>query len=82
MELNRPDKRNALNEDLVAALHDAIGDAAVDPHVRVIVIRGAGNDFCSGADLAALEKIAEMGAEGKPDRCPAHGRSLCRHPDR
>lgn len=63
MELNRPDKRNALNEDLVAALHDAIGDAAVDPHVRVIVIRGAGNDFCSGADLAALEKIAEMGAE-------------------
>ena len=63
LELNRPDKRNALNGDLVSALHDALGEAAVDDEVRVIALRGAGSDFCSGADLAELEKIADMGAE-------------------
>ena len=63
LELNRPDKRNALDGDLVSALHDALGDAAVDDDVRVIAIRGAGTDFCSGADLAELAKIADMGVE-------------------
>lgn len=63
LTLNRPHKRNALNGELVDALHDALGDAAADPGVRVVVLRGAGSDFCSGADLAELERIAEAGAE-------------------
>lgn len=63
LTLNRPDKRNALNGTLVDALHDALGDVASDPEVRVVVLRGAGPDFCAGADLAELEKIAGMGAE-------------------
>ena len=56
--LNRPDKRNALNDELIAALKDALREAAADEAIRAIVIRGAGKDFCSGADLSALQKIA------------------------
>lgn len=62
IELNRPEKRNALNDELVAALKDALHKAASDADaaesLRSIVIRGAGKDFCSGADLAAIQKIA------------------------
>jgi len=57
--LNRPEKRNALNDELVAAIKQGLKQAAGDESVRVIVISGAGNDFCSGADLAALQKIAQ-----------------------
>ena len=57
--LNRPEKRNALNDALVAALKDALRRADADPEVRVIALEGAGKDFCSGADLSALRKIAD-----------------------
>jgi methylglutaconyl-CoA hydratase len=57
--LNRPDKRNALNAELIAVLKAALRQADADEAVRVVVIEGAGKDFCSGADLSALRKIAE-----------------------
>ncbi len=58
LTLNRPEKRNALNDGLINALKDAIRAADEDDSLRAIVIRGAGMDFCSGADLSALQKIA------------------------
>lgn len=61
--MNRPEKRNALNGELVAALSNAFERAAADDDVRVVTLRGAGSDFCSGADLAELERIADMGPE-------------------
>lgn len=57
--LNRPEKRNALNDAVVAGLKDALRAADADEAVRVAVVTGAGADFCSGADLAALQKISE-----------------------
>lgn len=57
--LNRPEKRNALNDALINSLKDALSAANKDENLRAIVIRGAGKDFCSGADLSALQKIAE-----------------------
>jgi methylglutaconyl-CoA hydratase len=60
--LNRPEKRNALNDSLVAGLKNALQQANADDAVRVVVISGAGQDFCSGADLAALQKISEASA--------------------
>lgn len=63
LTLNRPGKRNALNGELVDALHDALGEVAADPEVRVVAVRGAGKDFCAGADLAELERVASMGSE-------------------
>ena len=43
--LNRPDKRNALNDKLIAALKAALTEADADDSLRAIVIRGAGKDF-------------------------------------
>lgn len=57
--LNRPEKRNALNDALITVLKDALREADKDVDLKAIVIKGAGKDFCSGADLSALQKIAE-----------------------
>src|SRR5437870_11284435 len=56
--LNRPHKRNALNDAMIAALKGALRRADRDETVRAIIISGRGSDFCSGADLAALQKIS------------------------
>ena len=63
LELNRPDKRNALNDELIAALKEALYAVDNDEAVRAVVICGAGKDFCSGADLASLQKIANASYE-------------------
>src|SRR6185503_13712320 len=59
LTLNRPDKRNALDDRIVDELKAAFRRANDDETVRCIVLRGAGPDFCSGADLSALQKIAQ-----------------------
>ncbi len=61
--LNRPDKRNALNDELIEALKNAFREADADENVKCIILRGAGKDFCSGADLSALQKIANASLE-------------------
>jgi enoyl-CoA hydratase len=53
LTLNRPQRRNALNNELRGALLDALATADDDPAVRVAVIRGAGPSFCSGYDLGS-----------------------------
>jgi len=58
LTLNRPEKRNALNDGLVSELKSAFKWADEDESLRAVVIRGAGKDFCSGADLSALQKTA------------------------
>jgi methylglutaconyl-CoA hydratase len=57
--LNRPEKRNALNDALIGGLKDALRETDGDERVRVLVLTGAGADFCSGADLSALQKISQ-----------------------
>lgn len=63
LTLNRPDKKNALNDQLVAAIKEALRGVNADKDARAVVIRGAGSDFCSGADLASLRKISENSFE-------------------
>lgn len=65
--LNRPDKRNALNDELIAGLKTALQEADRTPNVRVVLIDGAGKDFCSGADLSALQKIANASVSENAD---------------
>ncbi|MGY6744610.1 MAG: enoyl-CoA hydratase/isomerase family protein [Cecembia sp.] len=57
IELNRPEKRNALNAEMVVALKEAIGNFERDKEVKVMVIKAAGKAFCSGADLAYLQSL-------------------------
>jgi methylglutaconyl-CoA hydratase len=59
--LNRPEKRNALSPELIQALAESLDRAAVDADVRVVLLSGAGQDFCSGADLSDLNRTAEGG---------------------
>ncbi len=54
--LNRPEKCNALNSELIAGLRGALEQSAANPAVHVVVIRGAGKDFCAGLDLKELDK--------------------------
>src|SRR5215216_3373953 len=63
--LNRPEKRNALNDELVGGLKDALRDADASERVRAVLLTGAGADFCSGADLSALRKISEGSVSDK-----------------
>jgi methylglutaconyl-CoA hydratase len=58
--LDRPEKRNALNGALVQALADALARTAADPAVHVVAIRGAGPDFCAGADLEELQRTSRL----------------------
>ena len=53
--LNRPEKRNALDAEIISGLHSAFERASADDAVRVVALGGTGRDFCSGADLAELE---------------------------
>lgn len=59
IRLNRPDKRNALNADLVTALKDALTAAEEDENVRVVVLTGNGSVFSAGADLASLQALRD-----------------------
>jgi methylglutaconyl-CoA hydratase len=56
--LNRPEKRNALHAGLVKELHEALLQAGRDTQLRVLVLTGAGEAFCAGADLSYLEEIS------------------------
>lgn len=62
LTLNRPALNNAYNADLLQGLMDHCGALAVDPAVRVVVIRGSGPHFQAGADLTWLRDIAAMDA--------------------
>jgi 2-(1,2-epoxy-1,2-dihydrophenyl)acetyl-CoA isomerase len=59
--LNRPDKLNALNNELSTALNEALARVAQDDSVRTVVLTGAGRAFCAGGDLAAIGKGREAG---------------------
>lgn len=65
--LNRPEKKNALNDELIGELKQALVDASSQEAVRAVVVAGNGTDFCSGADLAALEKISKATAAENAD---------------
>lgn len=54
--LNRPQARNAVNAAVSTGLGDALHEAQHDPEVRAIVVTGAGQSFCAGADLKAISR--------------------------
>ncbi|GAB4548168.1 MAG: enoyl-CoA hydratase-related protein [Phycisphaerales bacterium] len=56
LTLNRPDKRNALSRELIAALHAHADSVRTNPDVSVLLLRGAGRSFCAGMDLKAVLK--------------------------
>lgn len=63
LTLNRPEQLNAMDSDLYTRLIDALKSAQADDIVRVVVIRGAGTSFCSGADTREFSKLTPDQAE-------------------
>lgn len=57
--LNRPERMNALNADLVLSLNAALTRVDADPEINVVVLAGAGRAFCAGGDLAVIGKGRE-----------------------
>ena len=66
--LQRAEKRNAFNGELIAALGHALEDAAADESVRVLVVRGDGAMFSSGMDLHDLQELSQDPANLRPYR--------------
>lgn len=71
--LDRPDQRNALNAILVAELRRTLRELDADEDVRVIALRGAGEDFCAGADLREVRASVEAGVLASLDDAQALG---------
>lgn len=63
LTLNRPCKRNVLSSAMVAALSRRLAEVGDDTGVRVVALRGAGADFCAGADLAEIATSQREGVE-------------------
>jgi methylglutaconyl-CoA hydratase len=60
LTLNRPEKRNALDRRAIAELQAALEQCDLAADVRVVVVRGAGKDFCAGLDLDELLATADL----------------------
>lgn len=57
--LNRPEKRNALDRPTLEELGLALRAADEDPAVRLVILTGAGKDFCAGLDLSELQTVSK-----------------------
>jgi methylglutaconyl-CoA hydratase len=78
LRIQRPERRNALDAALIAALRDALAAAHADPDCRVLMLAGSGSVFCSGADLAEMAggeaptaALSSMLLELHRHRCPS-----------
>jgi enoyl-CoA hydratase/carnithine racemase len=58
MTLNRPERRNAMDRDLVDALRQELCAMASDPDVAVIIVRGEAPGFCAGSDLKFIGRLS------------------------
>jgi enoyl-CoA hydratase/carnithine racemase len=68
LTMNRPEKRNALNSELTQGLLDALRAADADESVGAIVLTGAGQGFCAGADLSEFKDLqAGVAAENRAE---------------
>ncbi|WP_222182552.1 enoyl-CoA hydratase-related protein [Geminicoccus harenae] len=73
LTLDRTERRNALDEALIAALHERFAELAFDDSARVVVLQGEGPAFCSGADLDWMRRAAAF----SPEENQADATRLC-----
>jgi crotonobetainyl-CoA hydratase len=62
LTLNRPERRNALSHEMLGLLDEALARAAADPEAWAVLLRGAGDHFCAGADFGDVAAGAAEGA--------------------
>jgi enoyl-CoA hydratase/carnithine racemase len=62
LTLNRPDKRNAMSDDMRASLIEQLEDIAADRSIRALILTGAGKGFCAGGDVEGMKRRMEAPA--------------------
>jgi methylglutaconyl-CoA hydratase len=72
--LARPEKKNALDQQMASELHTALRQLEADANVRVVLLAADGADFCAGADLEALSAMLDAGSEAHRRDAHALGR--------
>ncbi|MDO4427532.1 MAG: enoyl-CoA hydratase-related protein [Moraxella sp.] len=78
--LNRPNKKNALTNQMYADMVSALTSAKTDDDVKVILFRAVGEDFCAGNDLADFLAVAEQGSDFDKMQGVAFIRTLSDYP--
>ena len=71
VRLNRPDKLNAIDPPMFAALAAAADRVAADPSIRAVVLSGEGRGFCAGLDFGSFQAMAGGGGDGAVDDAPS-----------
>ncbi|MDH3706829.1 MAG: enoyl-CoA hydratase-related protein, partial [Acidimicrobiia bacterium] len=71
VELDRPDKHNAIDRSIMSGLIDAAETVADDPSVRVVVLSGRGPSFCAGLDAANFGAMVSGDLDADDDRVQA-----------
>jgi len=75
LNLNRPDRRNALNRAMMAEIGDAVDRVGADRRARALVLRGTGGTYCAGGDLGAMSELPPKPRAG-PDPLVSNYRSF------
>ncbi|WP_407311046.1 enoyl-CoA hydratase-related protein [Pseudomonas sp. nanlin1] len=76
--LNRPEKRNAFDALMINELTQALADVEGASHVRFLLLRGRGQHFCAGADLAWMQASASLGEQRNRREAQALGELMAR----
>jgi methylglutaconyl-CoA hydratase len=63
LRLNRPEVRNALDEELISELREAVQSAGEDAGLRFVLLSGEGKSFCAGADIGYMQRLSGFGHE-------------------
>jgi enoyl-CoA hydratase len=58
--LNRPEKRNPINEEMLAEFEQIVLSLRDDAHTRAVILTGTGNSFCAGADLSIVKGVTDI----------------------
>ena len=64
LTVNRPQALNALNQEVMDTLHEIMGELSMDDELRAVVLTGSGKAFVAGADIAAMQDLPPIAAEG------------------
>ena len=67
IRLDRPEKRNAINGEMMEGLRHAVAEVAADPSCRVVIVHGSGRSFCAGLDMANFAEMAGGRLSGDTD---------------
>ena len=68
--LNRPEKMNAISDQMQAMMTDLVADIILDSEVRVVIITGAGRAFCGGTDVSVFSQSQEQRDAARPAAAP------------